>query len=112
VVPVFFFSSRRRRTRSYGDWSSDVCSSDLADRPAERFGLDLHRGSCSSQGQKAPVLTIRRRPDWSREVRARESASLASTTSRCEIGRASWREREGIYGVRGASTQKRQTSGV
>src|SRR5207248_7023210 len=23
-------SSRRRHTRSYGDWSSDVCSSDLA----------------------------------------------------------------------------------
>src|SRR5438094_5379221 len=26
---AFFFSSRRRHTRSYGDWSSDVCSSDL-----------------------------------------------------------------------------------
>src|SRR5437867_6461086 len=25
----FFFSSIRRHTRSYGDWSSDVCSSDL-----------------------------------------------------------------------------------
>src|SRR5438094_9695379 len=25
-----FFSSRRRHTISYGDWSSDVCSSDLA----------------------------------------------------------------------------------
>src|SRR5207248_5043230 len=25
----FFFSSKRRHTRSYGDWSSDVCSSDL-----------------------------------------------------------------------------------
>src|SRR5207248_6621200 len=30
VVCCFFFSSRRRHTRSYGDWSSDVCSSDLA----------------------------------------------------------------------------------
>src|SRR5207248_7621227 len=27
----FFFSSRRRHTRSYGDWSSDVCSSDLVE---------------------------------------------------------------------------------
>src|SRR5437762_2938394 len=27
----FFFSSRRRHTRYIGDWSSDVCSSDLAD---------------------------------------------------------------------------------
>src|SRR5207247_6828181 len=26
----FFFSSRRRHTRSTRDWSSDVCSSDLA----------------------------------------------------------------------------------
>src|SRR5690348_18076762 len=26
----FFFSSRRRHTRWTGDWSSDVCSSDLA----------------------------------------------------------------------------------
>src|SRR5207248_3751226 len=29
VFFFFFFSSRRRHTRSYGDWSSDVCSSDL-----------------------------------------------------------------------------------
>src|SRR5207248_5405154 len=29
LILVFFFSSRRRHTSSYGDWSSDVCSSDL-----------------------------------------------------------------------------------
>src|SRR5256885_10418157 len=36
---VFFFSSRRRHTRLQGDWSSDVCSSDLFQRavPAYRF---------------------------------------------------------------------------
>src|SRR3989440_3325552 len=28
VLPFFFFSSRRRHTRSDRDWSSDVCSSD------------------------------------------------------------------------------------
>src|SRR5688500_20142351 len=27
---MFFFSSRRRHTRLQGDWSSDVCSSDLS----------------------------------------------------------------------------------
>src|SRR5207245_5510267 len=27
----FFYSSRRRHTRCYRDWSSDVCSSDLAE---------------------------------------------------------------------------------
>src|SRR5438094_6468124 len=30
----FFFSSRRRHTRSYGDWSSDVCSFDRQHVPA------------------------------------------------------------------------------
>src|SRR3989449_5204664 len=29
----FFFSSRRRHTRCSRDWSSDVCSSDLTERP-------------------------------------------------------------------------------
>src|SRR2546429_952034 len=28
ILPVFFFSSRRRHTRCSRDWSSDVCSSD------------------------------------------------------------------------------------
>src|SRR5215204_6029004 len=31
LVLFFFFSSRRRHTRSLCDWSSDVCSSDLVD---------------------------------------------------------------------------------
>src|SRR5205814_3310241 len=30
----FFFSSRRRHTRCLSDWSSDVCSSDLASQRA------------------------------------------------------------------------------
>src|SRR5256885_12706562 len=29
MTSLFFFSSRRRHTRLQGDWSSDVCSSDL-----------------------------------------------------------------------------------
>src|SRR5690606_39658938 len=40
----FFFSSRRRHTRFSRDWSSDVCSSDLAPLPTSgKFGLDLPR---------------------------------------------------------------------
>src|SRR5699024_10990314 len=31
VALFFFFSSRRRHTRSKRDWSSDVCSSDLTE---------------------------------------------------------------------------------
>src|SRR5207248_3434273 len=45
----FFFSSRRRHTRSYGDWSSDVCSSDL-------------RGTIKAQA--------RGKPHWSRHFTA------------------------------------------
>src|SRR5437763_3378532 len=33
---LFFFSSRRRHTRYIGDWSSDVCSSDLGNSPPAR----------------------------------------------------------------------------
>src|SRR5215469_2988090 len=36
LLCFFFFSSRRRHTRSLRDWSSDVCSSDLTE-PANRF---------------------------------------------------------------------------
>src|SRR4051794_4723964 len=35
MIFFFFFSSRRRHTRWTGDWSSDVCSSDL-DAPVGR----------------------------------------------------------------------------
>src|SRR2546426_7608484 len=43
---LFFFSSRRRHTRLQGDWSSDVCSSDLEEfvRSDERLPADPRRG--------------------------------------------------------------------
>src|SRR6266513_1093660 len=34
---IFFFSSRRRHTRSKRDWSSDVCSSDLDGDPKSKL---------------------------------------------------------------------------
>src|SRR5437867_13151487 len=59
----FFFSSRRRHTRSYGDWSSDVCSSDLGPGLAEHIGIrhwlvttfsrpspEIGRASCRERG--------------------------------------------------------------
>src|SRR5256885_3609713 len=42
----FFFSSRRRHTRLQGDWSSDVCSSDLID------ACDETRGGIGRQEQR------------------------------------------------------------
>src|SRR5699024_12003643 len=38
----FFFSSRRRHTRSKRDWSSDVCSSDLAQSRSGARAAGLH----------------------------------------------------------------------
>src|SRR5256885_10731275 len=43
ICDFFFFSSRRRHTRLQGDWSSDVCSSDLEPR-RHRAVLAVHRG--------------------------------------------------------------------
>src|SRR5437762_8744575 len=50
-VFVFFFSSRRRHTRYIGDWSSDVCSSDLEGLGSGietsldvQFTVKLHKG--------------------------------------------------------------------
>src|ERR1022692_1909953 len=34
-INLYFFSSRRRHTRLQGDWSSDVCSSDLSHNPSQ-----------------------------------------------------------------------------
>src|SRR5256885_12698903 len=48
----FFFSSRRRHTRLQGDWSSDVCSSDL-------FGLrvsDPHGMKAMRRAQVEPIV--------------------------------------------------------
>src|SRR5207248_3959569 len=52
----FFFSSRRRHTRSYGDWSSDVCSSDLFDKIA----ADGAAGTKAATRQFALLQTGRR----------------------------------------------------
>src|SRR3712207_9087818 len=39
----FFFSSRRRHTRYWRDWSSDVCSSDLLPRLAAAVGRPVQQ---------------------------------------------------------------------
>src|SRR3712207_6951207 len=57
---LFFFSSRRRHTRYWRDWSSDVCSSDLGqldareDRQREsgpEAAGGRHRGAGAGQGE-------------------------------------------------------------
>src|SRR6266487_6725082 len=62
---VFFFSSRRRHTRWTGDWSSDVCSSDLAEfaidrmRRRQQFSERLAAHHIGTRGRIEPVGRIR-----------------------------------------------------
>src|SRR5437762_12369722 len=80
----FFFSSRRRHTRYIGDWSSDVCSSDL-----ERI-LRVHVPRAVNPEALAGHELDDLQPPW-----RRQSASLDPTRSvaQGQIGRASCRER-------------------
>src|SRR5207245_6295175 len=50
----FFFSSRRRHTRCYSDWSSDVCSSDLLNIYLEK--IDNFR---SPLGLETPCISTK-----------------------------------------------------
>src|ERR687893_3057644 len=73
-VGVFFFSSRRRHTRSLCDWSSDVCSSDLGAIvriSGSGMGCGDHWPKC--YGRWFPPLD---RPDLVIEVSHRYLASI------------------------------------
>src|SRR5256885_12917681 len=67
VGVCFFFSSRRRHTRLQGDWSSDVCSSDLVkaqlfaddgvvDERANTIGAPQSLQKCSAIAFEMKVL--------------------------------------------------------
>src|SRR5207248_7752647 len=72
------FSSRRRHTRSYGDWSSDVCSSDLYSSMMGDLGKKRKVEADSPRAEKVRHITdrliaqaVRFRPDsakWKWEV--------------------------------------------
>src|SRR5207248_7738404 len=106
----FFFSSRRRHTRSYGDWSSDVCSSDLV-----RGNSNGCAGAAARRRRGSSSPDPCRRRNWSasscsrRKARRRRSGGRVSAQLRgaCEIGRASCRERVEIWGGGGGGKEKR-----
>ena len=73
---VFFFSSRTRHTRFTGDWSSDVCSSDLSPgnigealKVIRPDGVDVSSGVESSPGVKQIGQII----DFCKRVRAADA---------------------------------------
>src|SRR5436189_1317706 len=84
----FFFSSRRRHTRYIGDWSSDVCSSDLV-----RDEEDGRPGLLPDPEQ----LLVQRVPgdlvECAERLVHQQDARLGYERARDEIGRASCRER-------------------
>src|SRR5437763_17183274 len=53
----FFFSSRRRHTRYIGDWSSDVCSSDLPPRSRRCGPVE---GRNRGDAERGEVLAVHR----------------------------------------------------
>src|SRR2546426_9284523 len=90
LICFFFFSSRRRHTRLQGDWSSDVCSSDLG-RVGE--GARPRKGATLESVTRRLRPTLDSRPrqalDGTTKVVLNPRISAGST----EIGRASCRER-------------------
>src|SRR5256885_17159241 len=96
----FFFSSRRRHTRLQGDWSSDVCSSDLGCAAIPRAPMSLR-----ARGRTAPPAAASYRPG-DRGGPAPHAASGA------EIGRASCREKSVDLGGRRIIKKKKKEDTV
>src|SRR5438105_15165571 len=63
ILLLFFFSSRRRHTRSTRDWSSDVCSSDLGKDPDE---LLRHMDIAMSAAKTSRGSVVRYHPELER----------------------------------------------
>src|SRR5699024_12120379 len=68
----FFFSSRRRHTRSKRDWSSDVCSSDLANSAAGKH----YQPSLQNQDYSLAQIT------YDREERSRLAVEQGEFTAK------------------------------
>src|SRR5437764_10250962 len=75
---MFFFSSRRRHTRYIGDWSSDVCSSDLPSLAASGPGGGAVRAepvARSGSGVQSRGIDTPRREEGGGQTRSEEHTS-------------------------------------
>src|SRR5207245_7514302 len=103
---IFFFSSRRRHTRCYRDWSSDVCSSDLLDRvPAAELISERHHLAVDL-GAAAAIADLS--VDGVCEIDGRRALHQLLHCA-LEIGRASCRERVYIAVALETHNDKRKT---
>src|SRR5256885_2690446 len=65
----FFFSSRRRHTRLQGDWSSDVCSSDLSVAYWTRsIAAAIRRVLCERANPTMSTALARHWPEYAMEA--------------------------------------------
>src|SRR5438105_8231660 len=104
---AFFFSSRRRHTRSTRDWSSDVCSSDLTDVAVEARGLRLDPvAHAAFLADERIALT----PTEFRLLARLVSSPGEAVRRRDQIGRATCRERGEISAGDVTVKKKRSTA--
>src|SRR5437879_12737257 len=81
----FFFSSRRRHTRYIGDWSSDVCSSDLIARP--EVAHRVHDGTREADGVDPPARDPACLRELARELVAVEPLDGAHRSEERRVGK-------------------------
>src|SRR5688500_20238996 len=93
LYSFFVFSSRRRHTRLQGDWSSDVCSSDLSTFSNAESATRFHPAGAVS----APA-GVSLRP--AQAARVRPQIGRASCRERGEVseGDGRWEKRERTRG--------------
>src|SRR3712207_9418073 len=100
---MFFFSSRRRHTRYWRDWSSDVCSSDLLSfgtagmrgiRGIGRNRMNRYNVGKATQGLANYILQVAGEEGKKRGVAIAYDCRIDSEeNAETKIGRASCRER-------------------
>src|SRR6266536_4102687 len=89
ILFSFFFSSRRRHTRSTRDWSSDVCSSDLAALEAAQYAVNA--ASASSHRHPSPSCAAKTIPAKRRRffVHCRGRSAIHTARARLRRGGSS-----------------------
>src|SRR6476620_10269956 len=89
LLVFFFFSSRRRHTRYWRDWSSDVCSSDLVeevqDEPEGREDRDQQQQRrCRRRGEDASAGDDAHRDGRERDRVGRDAGLFEAADDRVE----------------------------
>src|SRR5262245_3702380 len=97
LLLLFFFSSRRRHTRCLSDWSSDVCSSDLATPTATTAAA--HKGPVySKSAYDVTPLTQQRIDELAQKLTPEEASIILSKgTERAFCGNLLDNHKDGVY---------------